>query len=167
MKNLSIRIYQSSDGKELAELFYNTIHAVNAEDYTEEQLNVWAAGSADLKRWNESLSANITYVAVKDDVIVGFGDIDHTGYLARLFVHKDYQREGIASAICDQLEQAVQGRKIITHASITAKPFFEKRGYKVVKEQRAQRQGMYLTNYLMSHSRHDRQEDIPCFNQRY
>ena len=107
MKNLSIRIYQSSDGKELAELFYNTIHAVNAEDYTEEQLNVWAAGSADLKRWNESLSANITYVAVKDDVIVGFGDIDHTGYLDRLFVHKDYQREGIASAICDQLEQAV------------------------------------------------------------
>ena len=119
MKNLSIRIYQSSDGKELAELFYNTIHAVNAEDYTEEQLNVWAAGSADLKRWNESLSANITYVAVKDDVIVGFGDIDHTGYLDRLFVHKDYQREGIASAICDQLAPAVQGRKIITHASST------------------------------------------------
>ena len=149
MKNLSIRIYQSSDGKELAELFYNTIHAVNAEDYTEEQLNVWAAGSADLKRWNESLSANITYVAVKDDVIAGFGDIDHTGYLDRLFVYKDYQREGIASAICDQLEQAVQGRKIITHASITAKPFFEKRGYKLIKKQEVERQGIFLTNFIM------------------
>ena len=148
MKNLSIRIYQSSDGKELAELFYNTIHAVNAEDYTEEQLNVWAAGSADLKRWNESLSANITYVAVKDDVIVGFGDIDHTGYLDRLYVHKDYQGQKIASKLCDQLERSVKG-PVVTHASITARPFFEKRGYQVVKEQQVERQGILLTNFVM------------------
>lgn len=58
-------------------------HTVNAKDYTEEQLNVWA---------------------------------------------------GIATAICDQLEQFAEGN-ITTHASITARPFWEKRGYKVVKEQ--------------------------------
>lgn len=39
-----IREYQSSDCKELAELFYNTVHAVNAKDYTKEQLDVWATG---------------------------------------------------------------------------------------------------------------------------
>ena len=37
----------------------------------------------------------------------------------------------------------------VTHASITAKPFFEKRGYKVVKEQKIERQGIFLTNFLM------------------
>lgn len=77
-----------------------------------------------------------------------FGDIDNTGYLDRLFVHTDYQGKGIATAICNQLEQAVKG-DITTHASITAKPFFEKRGYKIVKEQQVERQGIFLTNYVM------------------
>ena len=39
-----IREYQSTDCIELAELFYNTVHTVNAKDYTKEQLDVWATG---------------------------------------------------------------------------------------------------------------------------
>ncbi len=60
------------------------------------------------------------------------------------FVHSDYQRKGVATAIYNQLEQKVQG-SIVTHASITARPFFEKRGYKVVKEQQVERQGTSLS----------------------
>ncbi len=81
-----------------------------------------------------------------------FGDIDRSGYLDRLFVHSDYQRKGVATAICNQLEQEVQGH-IVTHASITARPFFEKRGYKVVKEQQVERQGILLTNFVMEKER--------------
>ena len=40
-----------------------------------------------------------------DGQIVCFGDMDETGYLDRLYVHKDYQCRGVASAICDALEQ--------------------------------------------------------------
>lgn len=145
---MKIRKYKQSDCKELAELFYNTVHIVNAKDYTEEQLNVWAAGEADLEKWNISLQEHFSIVAVDNGIIVGFGDIDNTGYLDRLFVHADYQRKGIATAICNQLEQATKVN-ITTHASITAKPFFEKRGYKVVKEQQVERQGVFLTNFIM------------------
>ena len=74
--------------------------------------------------------------------------MNNTGYLDRLYVHKDYQNKGVATALCNKLEQAVQG-KIITHASITARPFFEKRGYKVIKEQQVARQGIMLTNFIM------------------
>lgn len=139
----------TSDCEQLAELFYQTVHTVNSKDYTNEQLDVWANGNVNTKEWDKSLSANYTIVCVKDDIIVGFGDIDQTGYLDRLFVHKDYQRQGIASAICDKLEQAVIVNKIITHASITAKPFFEQRGYKVMKEQQVIRAGISLINYVM------------------
>ena len=45
---MKIRNYKPSDCKEMAELFYHTIHTVNAKDYTEEQLNVWATGQVDL-----------------------------------------------------------------------------------------------------------------------
>lgn len=146
---LFIRKYILSDCEHLAELFYQTVHTVNAKDYTNEQLDVWATGNVDLKEWDKSFSAHYTIVCVKNDIIVGFGDIDKAGYLDRLFVHKDYQKQGIASAICDELEKVVDVDKIITHASITAKSFFEQRGYRIIKEQQVIRNGISLINYVM------------------
>ena len=146
---MDIRRYEPSDCKHLAELFYQTVHCVNAKDYTEAQLNAWADGSVDLAEWNESFLDHYTVVAILNGIIAGFGDIDHTGYLDRLYVHKDYQSQGIATAICNELEQAFDVDKITVHASITAKPFFEHRGYKVLKEQQVVRKGIFLTNYIM------------------
>lgn len=144
-----IRKYRSSDCEQLAELFYQTVHAVNARDYTKEQLDVWASGCVDLEEWDKSFSEHHTVVAVKNNVIAGFGDMDESGYLDRLYVSKDYQNQGIATAILDELEQSVQAGKITTHASITAKPFFEHRGYKVVREQQVIRDGIPLANFIM------------------
>lgn len=141
--------YRTSDCGHLAELFFHTVHSVNAKDCTKEQLDVWATGNVDLKEWNESFLKHHTVVAVENNEIVGFGDIDDSGYLDRLFVHQDHQGEGIASAICDDLESSVTGKKIITHSSITAKPFFEKRGYRVIREQTVIRKRISLTNYIM------------------
>lgn len=143
-----IRKYESTDCKELAELFYNTVHTINAKDYTKEQLDAWASGQVDLEKWDQSFQEHFTVVAVENGIIVGFGDVDTTGYFDRLYIHKNNQRKGIATAICDQLESKVQG-KIVTHASVTAKPFFEKRGYKILKEQQVVRKEIFLKNYVM------------------
>lgn len=144
-----IRKYRSSDCEKLYQLFYDTVHTVNAGDYTEEQLNVWATESVDLTEWNKSFLEHYTVVVIENDTIAGFGDIDKTGWLDRLYVHKDYQNKGIATAICDNLEQVFRFDKITTHASITAKPFFINRGYKVMKEQHVIRGGIALKNYVM------------------
>lgn len=144
-----IREYNPADCEQMAELFYNTVHSINAKDYAEEQLNVWATGRVDLQEWNFSFLEHKTIVAIENDEIVGFGDIDDSGYLDRLYVHKDYQGIGVASVICNELEDSVKGKIITTHASITAKPFFQQRGYRVVKEQKVIRQGIALTNYIM------------------
>lgn len=149
---MQLREYITSDCEQLSKLFFQTVHSVNAKDYTKEQLDVWATGTVDLKEWDKSFTEHYTIVAIDNNIIVGFGDIDKTGYLDRLYVHADYQGKGVATAICNRLEQAVQG-KITTHASITAKPFFEKRGYKVVKEQQVERQGIYLINFCMEKNR--------------
>ncbi len=146
-----IRKYQPKDCKEITELFYNTVHTVNKKDYTKEQLEVWAPVNADLEKWNKSLTEHYSLVAVEKGIITGFADIDETGYLDRLYVHKDYQKKGVATALCDKLE-ARAFEKIVTHASITAKPFFEKRGYNVIKEQQVLRGGLLLTNYVMEKS---------------
>ena len=124
---IKIRKYKSSDCQEIAELFYNTVHSINKKDYTQEQLDVWATKNIDIEKWDTSFLKNYTVVAESNGIIVGFGDIAEDGYLDRLYVHKDFQRIGIATMICDKLEKKVKGKPLYTHASITAKPFFIKR----------------------------------------
>lgn len=146
---MKLRSYRPSDCPELAELFYETVHTVNARDYTREQLDAWATGQVDLGQWNRTLEEHHTVVAEEDGRIVGFGDMDGTGYLDRLYVHKDFQGRGIAAAICDALEGGVSVGRLWVQASITARPFFERRGYRVVKEQQVERRGVLLTNFVM------------------
>ncbi|MCI8299475.1 MAG: GNAT family N-acetyltransferase [Lachnospiraceae bacterium] len=149
-----IREYQPTDCKEILRLFYDTVHSVNLKDYAEEQLAVWATGKEDQEEWNRSLLGHYSLVAIADEIVIGFGDIDQSGYLDRLYIHRDYQRKGTASAICNKLEQTVIG-KIVTHASVTARPFFEKRGYKVINEQQVERKGIVLKNYVMEKYRYN------------
>ena len=82
VKNVIIREYRPSDCKYLAELFYQTVHSINAKDYTDEQLNVWATGNVNINEWNQSLSEHFTLVAIKGGIIAGFGDIDRTGCMS-------------------------------------------------------------------------------------
>ena len=143
---MSIRPYRPEDCEALARLFYDAVHTVNAKDYTKAQLDVWATGNVDLEAWDRSLTAE------ENGVITGFGDMDSSGYLDRLYVHRDFQGKGIASVLCDRLESSVSGL-ITTHASITARPFFEKRGYRLIKEQQVERRGVLLTNFVMEKQR--------------
>ena len=149
---MEIREYRKSDLRAILGLFVDTVRKINLRDYTQSQIEAWVSGALNVDAWDRSLSEHYSLVACDCDMIIGFGDIDNTGYLDRLYVHADYQRKGIAAAVCDQLEQAVSG-DIVTHASITAKPFFENRGYRVIQEQQVERQGIFLTNFVMEKKR--------------
>lgn len=144
-----IRGYVPGDCAGMAQLFYDTVHTVNTAHYTREQVDVWATGKVDLDAWNASFLAHHTLVAEVDGVLAGFADMDETGYLDRLYVHRDYQGRGIATALCDALEGSSAASRFSTHASITARPFFERRGYRVVKEQTVYRQGVGMKNFVM------------------
>ena len=91
---MKLRNYQSSDVQEIAQLFYDTIHTVNVKDYTQEQVDAWATGHIDLEAWDQSFLDHHSVVVVEDDKIIGFGDMDKTGYLDRLYVHKDHLGRG-------------------------------------------------------------------------
>ncbi len=146
---MTVRNYRSSDCEPIARLFYDTVHSVNRKDYTAKQLNAWATGRIDFIAWDKSFLEHDSLVAETNGLIIGFGDIDHTGYLDRLYVHRDYQNRGIATAILKKLEAYAEGKKITTHASITARPFFENRGFVVIKEQYVERNGVLLKNFVM------------------
>ena len=157
-RELRLREYRREDLEEMERLFFETVHTVNAADYTEEQLWAWADKEVDHRAWHESFCRHRTVIAELGGRIAGFGDMAPDGYLDRLYVHREEQGQGIGTAICDYLEgeQAEAGsrtegkeKRFVTHASVTARPFFEKRGYRVVKEQLVERKGVMLTNYMM------------------
>ena len=149
MSGWTLRPYRPADCPELAQLFYDTVHAVNARDYSPRQLDAWATGQVDLDAWNRSLLSHSTLVAEADGRLLGFGDMTAEGYLDRLYVHKDHQSQGIATALCRALEVQVAAPCFTTHASLTARPFFEGRGYRVVNEQQVERRGVWLINFVM------------------
>ncbi|ALK04481.1 MAG: GNAT family N-acetyltransferase [Methanosarcina thermophila] len=147
-----VRLYRSQDCKEIVELFYDTVHTINSKDYSSAQLDAWAPEENNIDMWDKSLSSTYTVVIEIKGSIVGFGNLDKTGYLDQLYVHKDFQGQGIATIIVDELEKYAQKHDITiitTEASITAKPFFEKRGYKTVKQQSVERKGLTLINFIM------------------
>ncbi|MQR94539.1 GNAT family N-acetyltransferase [Fictibacillus phosphorivorans] len=153
---MKIAKYKETDTEEIIKLFYETVHTVNAKDYSLLELDAWVSFhelQSKVKSWKESFLNNITFVARNLDGIVGFCNLTFSGHLDRLYVHKDYQRQGIASALVNMIESEARKLNVLsidTDASITAKVFFEQRGYQVVSLQHVVRKGVTLINYKMT-----------------
>ena len=142
-----LREYGEEDLEEILRLFYRTVHVVATADYSEEQLDAWAPAEADREKWRASLAEHFSLVAEENGKIVAFGE-----YLDRLYVAADFQGRGAGSLVAGALEEYARGtgaEKMTVHASLTARAFFEKRGYKVLERRRVERKGVELTNFLM------------------
>lgn len=140
------------DLEELQALFVETIRATCSNDYNKDQINAWTASVENIDRWNRLISHQYSIIAEIDSKIVGLAALDDPEYLDFLYVHKDYQRKGIANILYDEmkLESLHQGHyKLISDVSITAKPFFESKGFEVVKENKKEIRGVEITNYRM------------------
>ena len=129
-----IRTFKLGDEADIYQLFYDTVHSVNAKDYTKEQLDTWAPKNPDLSEWKKTLNKNHTFVAIdkENGKIIGFSELKENGCLNRGYVHKDYLKQGIGTALLEAREQkalALGISKLFSEVSITAKPFFENRGY--------------------------------------
>jgi putative acetyltransferase len=75
-----------------------------------------------------------------------------TGYFDLLYVHKDYQRRGVALRLLEKIlekarELGLAG--IDVEASITARSFFEKHNFRMLEEQTVFVKGVALLNYKM------------------
>lgn len=48
-----------------------------------------------MTKWNQSLQEQFSIVAVDDDIIIGFGDINETGYLDRFLIIFGVKKESV------------------------------------------------------------------------
>lgn len=151
---ISIRKYKEADAPAIANIYYNTIHTVNTRDYTEKQVNAWAPYDSvqDYSGWQEKLAKIQPFVATINDTVVGFAEFEPNGHIDCFYVHHEYQGKGIGSALMAAIFEEgkkLQINRIYAEVSITAKPFFEAKGFKVVKEQTVTVRGVGMTNFVM------------------
>lgn len=152
--DFSIRTAQQSDVIELRDLYKNTVLEVNRHDYSQEEVEDWASCGDDLSNIGKMIETHHFIVAVNQLFqIVGFSSITPQGYLHSMFIHKDFQGKGIATLLLREIERyaiAEEIKRITSEVSITARPFFEKRGYLVEVEQKRRANRLCLTNYWMA-----------------
>jgi putative acetyltransferase len=151
-KQIEIRQATLEDLPEITSIFRATVIHINSKDYSEAQIKVWASGADDIDKWKERIHKFYFIVAEIDSQITGFAYLTNGNYFDGLFVHKDYQRQGIASKLMRIIESQVMmnGFEIIkSDVSITALPFFDNKYYNVIKKQKKSFKGLIFENYLV------------------
>jgi putative acetyltransferase len=149
---MDVRSYKPEDTVSLSRLFTETVHSISTTEYSPEQLAAWAPDPPDIEHWRRQLSDRIVLVAEHDSEIVGFATFEPDGHLDHMYVHRRFQRRGVASALYRCIEREALSRgvnRIFTEASITARPFFERIGFRVIASQTAERRGISFLNYRM------------------
>ncbi|MBS7565402.1 GNAT family N-acetyltransferase [Mucilaginibacter sp. Bleaf8] len=151
--DIILRPIQLQDLGNAQQLYYDTINRVNIKDYNSEQVAVWSSNRDDTERWQNRLHTQYFIIAEQDNNLVGMASLTPEGYLDLMYVHYAWQGKGIASVLLRELESKArqQGNVLITtDASITARSFFESRGFAEVAQQSVNVKGVDLTNYKMA-----------------
>lgn len=147
-----IRPFQSSDTDQIARLFHETIREVNRAHYSAEQVKAWAPDDIHFKDWETFCLSKHTIIADDNGTIAGFAQLEDSGYIDCFYCHKNFQGVGIGSLLMEAiLKKAVELelKELTVESSITARPFFEHKGFYVITSQTVHRRGQLLKNFLM------------------
>lgn len=145
--------YTPDKAMEVIELFQGAVHDVGKQYYNTEQLEAWSPTPPDYNSWISYLNEVKPNLIVDDDrKVLGFIGFESNGHVARLYVHKDHQRQGVATQLYQHIEQSALAdgvEKLFTEASCLAKPFFKKMGFETIKKNDVCREGIMLNNFSM------------------
>jgi len=152
LNTVVIRTATESDVAALVELLTRSVHEIASNSYSPSQLHSWAPVKYDVSLWTVRFQNLETYIAEVDTQAAGFISILAPAHIELLYTHPQFSRQGIASALykyaIDRLPESAQS--ITTDASLEAKPFFEKQGLSVVKEEYVERNGQAFKRFQMS-----------------
>lgn len=153
MKNaIEIRPATLEDIPEITSLFRNTITHISAKHYSEKQIKAWASAADDIEEWEKRIQKLYFILAEIDNNIVGFAYLKNGNYFDGLFVHKDFQRQGVGSKLLRIIESKVMMNDfevLKSDVSKTALPFFDNKYFEVIKKQKKTYKGVMFENYLV------------------
>jgi putative acetyltransferase len=135
---MRIRRVKRADIPQIARLYYETAHRVNARDYGPEQIRAWAPRVYPDAFWQRRFRRYEVLVAEDGGTVVGFVELGRAGEIDCFYVHHGHQHRGIGAALMTRVEREVNGRgntRLLADVSVTAEPFFRRMGFRVVRRQ--------------------------------
>ena len=149
---MRVRAARAGDLPGLIDLYRATVHAIGAGHYTPQELTAWASDDLRPEDWAPRLARNTALVAEDDGTLLGFAELSPEGAVDMLYVHKDHQGRGVATALLAALEARARDRglaRLTTNASRIARPFFLRRGFALLASQTVERRGVAIENFAM------------------
>ena len=148
-ERLSIRACTAADVPHLAEVFTRAVHEIAATSYDAAQRDAWAPHDMGLESWRARLAEQQIWIAEIGGQIAGFIGMKPQ-HVEMLFTHPAYARCGVASALYRHaMKQGPAGASMTTDASLEARPFFERQGWRVQREEVVERNGVKLRRFHM------------------
>lgn len=150
--SINIRPYQPGEESALYAVHYSAIHLVSRRDYTAEQIRAWAPYDTNMCQWANRIRAINPFVAELAGELVGYADLQSSGYIEHFFVSGKHSGQGIGTRLMQHLFQEAKARgiaEIRSNVSRTAQPLFERFGFQVVEQRLPERRGVIVPNALM------------------
>lgn len=151
--DLAMRPMLPTDAPLLAAIFRASVEELGIEDYSDAQVEAWAAAADDEAAFAKSLGGQLTLIALLDGEPIGFASLKDNNKIEMLYVHPAATGQGAASMLIDALEKLAQGRgttRITVDASDTAEGFFQSRGYAPQSRNTVLRGNEWLANTTMA-----------------
>jgi len=150
--SFALRPYLPDDTPVLADIFRASIEGLAADDYSETQVDAWAAAADDEEGFEARLGASLALVATMEGSPVGFATLDAPGHIDLLYVHPAVVGKGVGTMLVDALEKLAVARgtkKLTVEASDNALDFFRKRGFKAMQRNSVPLGGEWFANTTM------------------
>ena len=147
-----IRNMESNEEELLFDIFLSSLYGIASKDYNQKQIEAWASKDRDIKQWNESIRKLNPFVAIIDNKIVGFADLQANGYIDHFFVDSEYARQGIGTSLMEHIlcqAKTLSLDELSANVSKTAENLFIKYGFEVIERRFPQRENIILENAFM------------------
>jgi N-acetylglutamate synthase-like GNAT family acetyltransferase len=132
---MKIRKFQDKDARKLSYLIRRALNEVNIKDYPKSVVARLSKYNAPSKLIERSRRRDI-YVIVDDDRIRGTASLENNNVFS-VFVDPTYHGKGMGQRLMKYVERAAKKRgidRLRLNSSLTALGFYEKLGYKKIKE---------------------------------
>ena len=155
--------YQKQYATQVSQLFHLAINAIDVDVYSKIEQQAWSCSPRSRYHWHKRLTRSKTWLMIdsaqhQDGVPLCCGVINlethfHSrGYIDSLYVHPDFQHQGIAAALLTELEAwaiAANIGSLSVDASKLSKPLFLAHGFKQRHRSYQEKRGQIIMGFLM------------------
>ncbi|MCG9713309.1 GNAT family N-acetyltransferase [Shewanella insulae] len=155
--------YRKGYGVVVSEVYHLAVHAIDEAHYSGAQKRAWSRAPRSGYHWHKRLTRSQAWLAVdtarlvgEQPCCVGFINVEthyaSRGYIDSLYVHPDYQGQGIARQLLQQLASwaVSQGMlELSVDASSLSRPLFMAEGFRPRHKRYQEKAGQIFMAYYL------------------